>query len=1536
MKQVLLLLLFFAGVVQSEILYQDNFDNDSLAVNTNGIGGGALNRTISGHSWIDDGDATFVTSGTQYTKRAFFYSERAFTADAGFKLTVYYATGSIGNSLAHAFSFGLIRADTDFSTYTDDNPFKVTTNVYSFGVNLTQDEDATEQGLNFTDGSTCTTLDQSGDNVQFLAGTSTPVVIEISEDGAWSYSINGTNEASGVIDGGFDMDSGYHVVVYGQDDNGGGKSIQSILLEREQVAEDFYVATTGSDTNSGTLAAPFATIQHAVDRMSAGDTCYIRGGTYHEEIDLSGVAGISNAPVTLVNYNEETVVLDGTAAITNRWTLDEGAIYKTTVTEDITQLFVGDQLMTLARFPNALAFSDSMWSYASHRQREASTSRFTVIDNPDAGASDALVGAGVSFNDCVAVCNFADHITYARLVKNHVAGSNTFDVAWMEKIGTSNYYFFEGGTNNAERVMLDMAEEWAYDESTKTVYLWPEDGQDPTGSEIFGKTQDYAITGGANTSYIVIDGLDFWATTFSFESSDHITIQNCDSDYYAASKRALGDITEAETATFIGTETDFCEDILIYNCAFRHADGGGLYSSYTANMQIENNLFYQIDYANIDNFATVQMNNSQDLVYRRNTMETAGSGAGMSASRYKVGTVRPVTVEYNFHTDCARKQGDGSSVYMPHDDVVESVARYNWFIGNYERDFRWDGWNDPLLGTNANFYCNVAMSTLIKAVAVGDGCHLKGDGHEVYNNTGIGKWSSIEVSIGKGGNAHSVSRNNAADLLDDYLDQDSNTNYFSSDAWFDTTNSTYHRIENDWGLPGEDSHNVAAQNESFGLASLLRDSDNWDFRPRADASVLIDQGTNVTCTVNGVTYDVTAGYVGDAPDIGAYEYGADAYWIPGRQEAQASMPIPKAGGVAVPLDADLMYLIGLGGVRANIYLGTSSNNLEFVATQDDPHNIVEFAGDPGLEENQHYYWRVDTELADGSVVMGEVWSFDTVGMIPMISKTVSKSAYWDPATNNYGTVTSYTYNNVGISFDRYAILYSADSYQSTEGFRLTVYYTIGLLDDGAANHFSFGLISDETDLSTYSGVNPFCTQTNVYSLGVNLTVRAGAEKQGLNFTDGSVVTNLDQSGDNVEFRTKWSTPVVIEIRPDGAWSYSINGTTEASGTIAGGFDLSKSYHVVVYGQDDNGNGKSIQDVALELLETTEPDGLVAHWPLDESFGLLASDATGHGYDGSVSSAQWVSGVSGNALEFDGSTSRVTLPSTAFSTVNDEVTISMWAFGSDSLPANTSVFFAADTNENRCLNIHLPYGTSIVYWDAGNNGTVDRISKTAMPSEYQGQWNHWVFTKNAVSGEMKIYLNGSVWQAGTGKSKSIGDVADASFGAQLTTLNYAGVLDDVRLYDVALSAQEVADLYAQNMPEQTYLNWASAYDLIGDNALYEADLENGGMGDGYNNLAEYALGMNPILSDVGTRDWEDLALEGGTNWFDYVYYRRTNWFNEGLSYELLDSTNLVDSVISTNTQVQTFTGTAEGNYEPVTNRYRTDDPVKFIQLKIQKD
>ncbi|MEY9930585.1 hypothetical protein ABH926_005232 [Catenulispora sp. GP43] len=69
----------------------------------------------------------------------------------------------------------------------------------------------------------------------------------------------------------------------------------------------FYVAPSGSDSSSGTQAAPFATIQHAVTALSGGGgTVVVRGGTYAQRFSLHGVTG-----VTVTAAPGEHPVLDG-------------------------------------------------------------------------------------------------------------------------------------------------------------------------------------------------------------------------------------------------------------------------------------------------------------------------------------------------------------------------------------------------------------------------------------------------------------------------------------------------------------------------------------------------------------------------------------------------------------------------------------------------------------------------------------------------------------------------------------------------------------------------------------------------------------------------------------------------------------------------------------------------------------------------------------------------------------------------------------------------------------------------------------------------------------------------------------------------------------------------------------------------------------------------------------------------------------------------------------------------------------------------
>lgn len=100
---------------------------------------------------------------------------------------------------------------------------------------------------------------------------------------------------------------------------------------------------------------------------------------------------------------------------------------------------------------------------------------------------------------------------------------------------------------------------------------------------------------------------------------------------------------------------------------------------------------------------------------------------------------------------------------------------------------------------------------------------------------------------------------------------------------------------------------------------LYRSYDHSDFRPAA-GSPLVDAGA--MSTMAGHASEVDPGAlapvlgapetVGDAPDIGAYEAGSHVYWLPGRQFAQPSFPIPPDGAVAVLPSQDLMFLQGEG------------------------------------------------------------------------------------------------------------------------------------------------------------------------------------------------------------------------------------------------------------------------------------------------------------------------------------------------------------------------------------------------------------------------------------------------------------------------------------------------------------------------------------------------------------------------------------------------------------------------------------------------
>lgn len=150
-----------------------------------------------------------------------------------------------------------------------------------------------------------------------------------------------------------------------------------------------------------------------------------------------------------------------------------------------------------------------------------------------------------------------------------------------------------------------------------------------------------------------------------------------------------------------------------------------------------------------------------------------------------------------------------------------------------------------------------------------------------------------------------------------------------------------------------------------------------------------------------------------------------------------------------------------------------------------------------------------------------------------------------------------------------------------------------------------------------------------------------------------------------------------------------------------------------------------------------------------------------------------------------------------STINSELTVSFWVYGiSSMMPANTSILYATPTNTTqRSFNLHLPWSDSKVYFDCGNVGSnYDRVSKIAGTSDQGGKWNHWAFTKNANTGDMKIYLNGTLWLYNTGKINTI-SIINMILGKDNTfSNNYKGKINELTIWDKELSASDIQTWY----------------------------------------------------------------------------------------------------------------------------------------------
>ncbi|MCK4785583.1 MAG: right-handed parallel beta-helix repeat-containing protein [Desulfobacteraceae bacterium] len=757
---------------------------------------------------------------------------------------------------------------------------------------------------------------------------------------------------------------------------------------------DYYVATDGNDANPGTLNEPFATLEHALlDVVEPGDTIYMRGGSYHEEISAAAgaVAGTPGNPITITNYQDEVVTLDGSEALSDldgaTWTKYSGNIYTTSISKDIWQLWVDGRMMIPARWPNisdhycdplqlkadGITPVDGSWA-----DRSASGS-WGWMANPwnaqgDLTNDDSIhdMGAeGVSFAGGSIILNFKSESQFARPIESHSSGSNELTYTPVQNPHDQGQSHFMVEAMSA----LDEPGEWYYDDGTGEVRLWCENGQTPQGRDVRGKTISYALDIN-DVDYVTIKGIDFFGCTIRIPNGFHITIEDCNFSYPSWYRRMVGiygyqgEPEKAATqppeigATFLQSTVDTDSYYTIRNCKFEYSDGVVSMFPGVGNL-VENCLFHHFSFTGMAQMLLMANVNHESLI-KRCTFHTNGSKVMVKHSHASVDLCHFTKFGYLQYDGCSMQCAGGQGAGGGSDGTVRS---YIWHHNAWKTGGRWDGSN----GINGTDHHYVAWN--VPSVT-----KTKGDYHKVLCNTNTDPHDPYDAAL-KIVDTDPLDPKNRNTEVHNNL-----SSCISSDSQTYVPLTCIH--SNNW--------NGAVDSTGWGdmAKHRVRDSENWDFRPKAGSDV-IDAGV--------VYSPYTDGYLGEAPDIGAYEDGDTNYWIPGYQYDKACTPVPPDDSDTVRPDADLMWLAGLDADSHKVYFGTDQTPDAGEYQGEQTTNIY----DPGaLNPSTTYYWRIDT-IVDSETITGDVWSFTPKTPVQTefvdFGPTEDTHVESDNPTNNYGT-----------------------------------------------------------------------------------------------------------------------------------------------------------------------------------------------------------------------------------------------------------------------------------------------------------------------------------------------------------------------------------------------------------------------------------------------------------------------------------------------------------------------------------------------------
>ena len=240
----------------------------------------------------------------------------------------------------------------------------------------------------------------------------------------------------------------------------------------------------------------------------------------------------------------------------------------------------------------------------------------------------------------------------------------------------------------------------------------------------------------------------------------------------------------------------------------------------------------------------------------------------------------------------------------------------------------------------------------------------------------------------------------------------------------------------------------------------------------------------------------------------------------------------------------------------------------------------------------------------------------------------------------------------------------------------------------------------------------------------------------------------------------------------------------------------------------NANGTTQGQVWSFSTRPVLPDQLVGHWEFETSSSAIdSSEFSNHGeyYNFTAASFLW-NGTIYKALSFNGLDQYVRIPhSYEFDFESGDFSVAFWLQQYSYQLDTTKVYsylmkgsLYESPELDRSGKRYEIYYNPLVYklrFEIDDNITMSRVEAEGEQFYIRGKWVHLVAIRNTKSGTINLYADGSLVASAEDNTADISQDEDLYFGYNIDNDMYLrGALDDVRLYNYALSDNEIDSLY----------------------------------------------------------------------------------------------------------------------------------------------